>query len=180
MKLYLPLFLLLASQGMADSKDYLIQEMESSGKHQFEDERREIQIDGCQMTTFRWREFPEHGWVLWTSFQFDMVDAQLDEDKRFPGKKYAYGKLENGPPEVGFALYAFTMREGTFTRQERSVLREQSGDRKPSPRGDGTTHYYQWRNTMLVSMKGPKVEEKAIAFTTNYDKYVQEHCTFSS
>lgn len=180
MKVSVLFFLLLASQAIASGKDDLVQALESSGSHLFEDERLEIEVDGCQMTTFRWRELPEHGWILWTSFQFDMVDAQLDEDKRFPGKKYAYGKLEDGPPEVGFALYAFTMREGTFTRQERSILRDPSGETMPSPRGDGTTHYYEWRNTMLISMKGSGVEEKAITFTTSYDEYVKEYCFFSS
>jgi hypothetical protein len=180
MQLSLPLFLLLAVPAMADSRDSLIQAMESSGSHEYEDERREVKIDGCQMTTFRWREIPEHGWVLWTSFQFNMDDAQLDEDKRFKDKRYAYAKLEDGPPEIGFAFYGFTLREGTFARQERSVLREPEGETEPSPRGDGTTHYYQQMDSILISMKGPGVEEKAIAFTASYVAYVNEYCTSSS
>ncbi len=180
MKRLLLLVPFLASQVLADDKDDLIQAIESSGRHQFEDERHEVEVDGCQMTTFRWRDVPEHGWTLWTSFQFDMVDAQLDEDRRFPGKKYAYGKLEEGPPEVGFTIVAFTMRDGKTTRQERSILREPSGDTMPSSRGDGTTHYYEWRDTMLITMEGPGVEEKAITFTTSYDQYVKEYCFFSS
>lgn len=180
MKLFHPLLVLLATQAVAGDKTELIQALEDSGKHIFEDERREVQVDGCQMTTFRWRDVPDHGWVLWTSFQFDMVDAQLNEDNRFPGKKYAYAKLEDGPPEIGFAVYGFSMREGTLTRQERSVLREPSKEVVPSPRNDGTSHYYEWRDNMLISMKGPGVEEKAITFTSTYDAYVKEFCAFLS
>ncbi|MDE4306340.1 hypothetical protein PXK30_22140 [Phaeobacter gallaeciensis] len=180
MNLLHSLLVLLATQATAGDKSELIQALEASGKHFFEDERREVRVDGCQMTTFRWRDVPDQGWVLWTSFQFDMVDAQLDEDKRVPGKKYAYAKLEDGPPEIGFAFYGFSMREGTLTRQERSVLREPSKKAAPSPRGDGTSHYYEWRDSMLISMKGPGVEEKAITFTSTYDAYVKEFCTFSS
>ncbi len=164
----------------AGEREELVAALMQGGSHQFEDERREVQVDGCQMTTFRWREIPNHGWVLWTSFQFDMIDAQLNEDNRFPGKKYAYGKLYDGTPEVGLALYGFTMRDGTLTRQERSVLREPSSDTSPSPRGDGNSHYYEWRDSMVISMTGPGVETKAITFTEAYDAYVSKYCSFSS
>lgn len=169
MKLFRALLVFLATPAAADEKTELIQALEISGKHVFEDERREVQVDGCQMTTFRWRDVQDHGWVLWTSFLFDMVDAQLDEDSRFPGKKYAYAKLEEGPPEIGFAAYGFSMREGTLTRQARSVLRTPSKETVPSPRGDGTSHYYEWRDSMLITMRGPGVEQKAITFTSTFD-----------
>ncbi|WP_159809633.1 hypothetical protein [Litoreibacter roseus] len=180
MKPLFPFLLLLASPAAADDRAQLIQVLESSGTHLFEDERREAHVNGCQMTTYRWRELADHGWVLWTSFQFDMADAQLDEDKRFLGKKYAYAKLSDGPPEIGLAVYGFSMQEGTLARQERSILREPSRDTEPSPRGDGNSHYFEWRESMLVSMKGPDVDAKAISFTSTYDVYVKEYCTFSS
>lgn len=179
-KLLAPFLLFLATQAFADTQKELMVVLENAGLHSFEDEKREIKIEGCQMTTFRWRELPNHGWVLWTSFQFDMVDAQLIADKRSPGKKYAYAKLEDGPPEIGFAFYSFTMRDGTLARQERSILREPSKDTQPSPRGDGSTHYFEWRENMLITMKGSDVERRAITFTQSYDKYVRGFCTFSS
>ena len=180
MKLSLSLFLLLACPAMADRKVDLVLAMERSGSHEYKDERRKVELDGCRMTTYRWRNLPEHGWVLWTSFQFQMDDARLDEDKRFPGKKYAYARLEEGPPEIGFAFYSLTLREGAFARQERSVLREPTAETQPSPRGDGTTHYYQQLDSILISLEGPGVEEKAITFTRSYDDYVNEYCTSSS
>jgi hypothetical protein len=174
------LCLLIATPASADIKDDLLQRIEGAGQFAYADERRNVEINGCQMTTFRWRDIPDHGWVLWTSFQFDMVDAQLNEDRRFPGRKYAYTTLEAGPPEIGFGLYGFTMREGTLTRHEKPWLRDAQSDTTPSPRGDGTTHYYEFKTEMVVSMNGPGVAEKAIAFTTSYDQYVAEYCTFSS
>ena len=180
MKLLCPILLMIASPLIAGDRTELIQALENSGRHLFEDKRREVEVDGCQMTTFRWRDLPDHGWVLWTSFQFDMVDAQLNEDSRFLGKKYAYAKLKAGPPEIGFAVYGFSMREGSQTRQERSALREPSRETKPSPRDDGTSHYYEWRDSMLISMTGPRVEAKAITFTSTYDAYIKDFCTFSS
>ncbi|MEO9515904.1 MAG: hypothetical protein ABJH45_15635 [Paracoccaceae bacterium] len=123
LKRLLPFLLLSATQTFADGRANLIHVLETAGRHAYEDERREIEANGCQMTTCRWRDRPEHGWVLWTSFQFDMADAQLNEDERFPGKKYAYAKFKDEPEEIGIVILGFTMRDGTQTRQERSILR---------------------------------------------------------
>ena len=171
---------LCASPATADRKAELIETLKRSGAHAFEDERREVEIDGCQMTTYRWRDRPDHGWVLWTSFQFDMAVAVLDKDTRFANKMHVYVKLRDGPPEIGFALYAFKMREGTLTRQERPIQRDPSGETEPSPRGDGTSHYYEWRDNMIVSITGPDVEEKAQTFTNSYNTYVKDYCTYTS
>ncbi|MEP6064809.1 MAG: hypothetical protein ABJ246_03160 [Paracoccaceae bacterium] len=180
LKLLLPFLALTTTQSLAGDRDDLIHALETAGRHSYEDERREVKVNGCQMTTYRWRDRPDHGWVLWTSFQFDMADAQLNEDSRFPGKKYVYAKLKDEPEEIGMVIFGFTMREGTQTRQERSILRDPSSETQPSPRGDGASHYYEWRGDMLISMKGTDVKERAITFTNSYDRYVEEYCTFSS
>lgn len=176
--IFLPL--ILASSAWADQRDALASEIENAATHAEADERHTAEINGCQMTTFRWRNRPEHGWVLWTSFQFDMSDAVLDENKLIPTEKYVYAEQSTGQPETGFGVVAFTMKPGTLAQQERSVLREPSQEAKPSPRADGTTHYFEYRSNFFFSLKGQGVLEKVRSFTTLYDKYVSEFCVFAS
>jgi hypothetical protein len=180
-KLIRALFLvLLATSAQADSREDLIVSIETAGSNEYEDERHRIEIDGCQMTTYRWRLRPDHGWVLWTSFRFDMVHANLVGDSRNPQKKSLYAAMQPGPPEIGLTMIAFTMRDGFLARQERSVLREASEATESSPRGDGTTHYYQYLDDFFFMMQGPSVEPKGPIFAEGYERYVRDYCTFSS
>ena len=109
-----------------------------------------------------------------------MVNAKLGKDRRETGKKYVYVVLDVGPPEKGVGLVFFTMREGTLARQERSILREGSGETQPSPRGDGTTHYFREIEDFFFMMQGEGVEQKAATFAAGYERYVANYCTFTS
>lgn len=165
---------------IAGEQDALAREIEDAAMHAFEGERHSVEVDGCQLTTFRWRDRPDHGWVLWTSFRFDMVNAKLSEGSRETGKKYVYVVSDDGPPEKGMALVFFKMRENTLARQERSILRERLGKTQPSPRGDGTTHYFREIDDFLFTMQGTGVEKKAATFAAGYERYVADYCTFTS
>lgn len=179
-QLLLSLFCLLTGMAHASGKEDLILSIEAGGTNDFEDERHTAEIDGCQMTTYRWRDMPEHGWVLWSSFQFDMVDGILSANAGTQEPRYHYAIMEKGVTERGLVVIQFKMREGTFARFERSALRVASADTRPSPRGDGTTHYYQESDDFFIGMQGAGVAEKAKAFTEGYERYVREYCTFSS
>lgn len=170
----------LAQPAFSSGQETLAREIEDAATHAFEDERHTVEVDGCQLTTFRWRDRPDHGWVLWTSLKFDMVNAKLSEGGRETGQKYVYALLDKGPPEKGIALVFFTMREGTLARQERSILRERSGETQPSPRGDGTTHYFRDIDDFFFMMQGEGVETKTAIFAAGYEQYIADYCTFTS
>lgn len=172
-------FLIFGLPVHAESQSTLAAAIEDAGTNVFKDERHSVEIEGCQMTTYRWRDRPEHGWVLWTSVQVDMVDAEINENKLRPGEKFAYAVLDQGPPEIGFGLIGFTMRPSTLARQERSILREPSKETHPSPRGGGSTHYYEYRKEFIFTLEGPSVAEKVRNFPTLYERYVEDYCTFT-
>ncbi|EKE67716.1 hypothetical protein B30_20071 [Celeribacter baekdonensis B30] len=163
----------------AESRSSLAAAIEDAATNAFKDERHSVEIEGCQMTTYRWRDRPEQGWVLWTSVQVDMVDAEINENKLRPGEKFGYAVLDPGPPEIGFGLIGFTMRPSTLARQERSILREPSRETHPSPRGGGSTHYYEYREEFIFTLEGPGVSEKVRKFPALYDRYVKAYCTFT-
>ncbi len=162
---------------LAGPQEDLARAIEAGVKHAYQDERLEAEVEGCQMTTYRWRDLPEQGWVLWTVFQFDMADASPREDKLRPGMKYAYSPLAKGPEGHGFAIIGFEMREGARVRQERSILRPPSGETQPSPRNDGTTHYYEWRDEFIFAFEGPDLEPKVAGLVQDYETYVKDYCT---
>ncbi|MEP5728674.1 MAG: hypothetical protein ABJL67_04790 [Sulfitobacter sp.] len=178
--LFLFLVLFGATPCWSDTKEALIRSIEDAGTNDYQDERHSVEIDGCQITTYRWRDRPDHGWVLWSSFQFDMVDAVLTANKGKSKERYLYARLEAGPPEIGFAIIPFKMQEGTFARFERTVLRPSTELTRPSPRNDGKSHYFQKSDDFFIGHEGPDVAQKATAFTQGFTRYVAEFCTFSS
>ncbi|MEL6681054.1 MAG: hypothetical protein AAFQ09_00235 [Pseudomonadota bacterium] len=177
--LLLPTLIVLGSPSYAESQASLAAAIEDAATNEYQDERHSVEIEGCLMTTFRWRDRPGHGWVLWTSVQVDMVDAEINENALRPGEKFGYAVRDPGPPEIGFGLIGFTMRPATLARQERSILREPSMETAPSPRGDGTTHYYEYREEFFFTLEGPNVGDKLRSFPILYDRYIENYCTFT-
>ena len=45
-----------------------------------------------------------------------------------------------------------------------------------TPRGDGSTYYFERKSSGFIIQQGPVVEEKAQLFTTGYIRYVQTYC----
>ncbi len=68
------------------------------------------------------------------------------------------------------------MRGETTARFERSDLRPRRGETTPSPRGNGTSHYYERADDFFFSMMGEDVEAKAKLFTDSYLAYVRQYC----
>lgn len=162
----------------ADTRADLITQMETSAKHEFGDERHSLKVDGCTIITERWRNDPEHGWVLWTSFTFAMANAMLIEDIRTPGQYFFHIKL-NDDPDQDLMMVTFETRKGTTARHEKSVLRKSRKETRPSPRNDGTTHYYVDQTSFFFMFRGPGTYEKGLGFTTAYRQYTQDYCTFT-
>ena len=79
-------------------------------------------------------------------------------------------------PEL--AVIVFKGRDGFEFTHEKSVLRESRRDTYPSPRGDGTTHYFEKKDQGVIIQEGPGVIAKAHLFTTGYLRYVQTYCAF--
>jgi hypothetical protein len=169
---------LFALPSYADTRADLIAQIQAGGKHDFGDERHSVQVEGCTLTTERWQNHPEHGWVLWTSLSFAMVDAALSEDKRTPGQYFFHIEM-NDDPAQDMMIVTFKMREGTTARHEKSVLRKSRKETRPSPRNDGTTHFYEDQTNFFFMFRGPGTLDKGQAFSTAYRQYKQDYCTFT-
>lgn len=163
---------------LADTRADLIAQMETSGKHAFDDENHSVKVEGCTIITERWKNVPDHGWVLWTSLTFAMMDAVLDEDRNVPGQRFFYVPAKDAPKN-DLMFISFKTREGTTARHEKSVMRKSRKQTRPSPRNDGTTHFYEEQVSFFILFKGEGVYEKGFGFTTAYRQYKQDYCTFT-
>ncbi len=68
---------LTAKQAISETAADLRAQIVKGGTHETEKQRNSVSVDRCVMTTERWLNRPEHGWVLWSSFQFNMWNAEL-------------------------------------------------------------------------------------------------------
>lgn len=166
---------LFTNPAVADNRADLIAVIEAAGHNETDAERHRVEISGCTMTTYFWRNLSDQGWVLWTSFLIPMPDVMLIEDKKVPGNFFHSFRIADKPHT---AIILFQAREGVEVRHEKPVQRKSKRETTPSPRGDGTTHFYEYKDEFLIFQKGPDVIDKARAFSEGFLRYVQEYCTF--
>lgn len=159
-----------------DTRNDLIAKIEAAGTNETEEYRHSVDVTGCAMTTYRWKNHEEKGWLLWSSFQFAMADTSFTPDALSPNQSFI--GIETSKENDEFIMIVFKMREGTLARFERHVLRETEKPRQPSPRNDGTTHYYIQSDQFMITQQGPGIVAKARVFTDSYKQYVREHCQF--
>ncbi|WP_428511531.1 hypothetical protein [Roseovarius sp.] len=164
-----------------DNKQALIATLIESGTHDFEDERHTVEVLDCTMTTYRWRNRPEHGWVLWSSFKFPMALGQIMETKGADGTPQPFASTNFGGerPPYNMVVISFEMPSDTPARFEKSTLRKRPEESWPSPRGDGTTHFYQKAENVNIVHHGPGVVDKARQFTSAFREYIENHCIFT-
>lgn len=176
MRLILVLFISFVSSLPASALDKaaLKAQIEAGGRNEFNDERHSVQVDECQLTTFRWKQVENEGWVLWTSFEFPMVVVDLHDNLTTPEIDY-YTYLEAPDP---MTLILFKGQEGIEFSHEKPFLRKPKGEFTRSKRGDGTTHYIEYKSEGLIIHMGPDVREKAEMFTNGYIQYRQKYCMF--
>lgn len=149
----------------------------AGGKHETDEQRNSVRIDDCTMTTERWLNRADEGWTLWSSFQFDMFMAEFDFVQKDPVQHYIYAGEKSGDDPNGLVLVGFKMRGEATARFEKSVHRPPKNETRPSPRGDGTSHYFEDTNSFFFSMQGSGVEAKANLFTQSFARYVASYCT---
>lgn len=166
---------LAASTALASDRAALISQIEAGGQNEFGDERHAVEVNDCQLTTYRWKMVEGEGWVLWTSFELPMLTVNLNENPVTPEiDYYVYAEME--PP---MAMVFFKAKEGTDFAHEKPFHRKPKGEFTASSRGDGTTHYIERKTEVFIMHQGPDVREKAEMFTKGYLRYVQEFCTFT-
>jgi hypothetical protein len=172
------IFALLSTQVVAQDRAALIATIVSGATNETAEERHTAEIDDCVMTTYRWKNTKDKGWVLWTSFVFGMADASFSGWKKNSDNLFldSYARTENG--RIQLAIISFQMREGVLAQHEKSVMRNRPSGTEPSPRGDGTTHFYDTQDDFFIVHKGPGVHQKAQSFTRGYKTYVERYCTF--
>lgn len=150
-----------------------------TGQNLRDSERHAVEVEGCQMTTYWWKMQPDGSDVLWSSFQFNMALADLRENKAQPGT-YAFLALENARGLEDLAMFFFAMRDGVTARYEKPFVRSAPrGDRTPSPRGDGSTHYYDTSVSFFVRHEGVGIADRAGRFAAAYVLYADSFCRLS-
>lgn len=164
----------LATAGLASDRAALIAQIELAGQNEYENRRHAVEIDACQLTTYRWKKIDGEGWVLWTSFEFPMLKVEIMSSLQSDGTKH-YFSLDGDPPT---AIIIFKGKDGFELSHEKPRRRKAELPNVSSPRGDGTTHYIEKKNQGVIVQTGPDVIEKAEQFTAGYIRYVQEYCTF--
>ncbi|MDC0658838.1 hypothetical protein N6L27_12575 [Leisingera sp. SS27] len=167
----------LASPLLADevTREDLIAQIEAGGRNETSEERHEVEVDGCTLTTFRWKNVEDEGWVLWTSFTLPMASVDLGDFSK-SGEVLRYSYLEASPP---LTLIVLKAKSGTEFTHEKPFERTPKGEFERSPRGDGTTHYIERKNSGFILHEGQDVQAKAEMFTKGYLRYVREYCTFT-
>ncbi len=157
-----------------ETRESLIAQIELAGQNEYKDERHAVEVNDCQLTTYRWKHLEDEGWVLWTSFEFPMLLVDLSEFTTDGGLRH-YFFIEGSPGDV---IIVFNAKDGFEFTHEKPFHRPHKGEIEPSPRGDGTTHYFEKKPSGYISHTGPDVEQKACLFTSGYHRYVQTYCAF--
>ncbi len=157
-------------------KSTLIAQIETGGQNEFGDERHAVKVDDCQLTTYRWKNVPDEGWVLWTSFDVPMMLVDLKENELTQEIDYFF-LVETDPQST---LIFLNGRDGFEFTHEKPFHRKPKGEFTRSPRGDGTTHYFEKKSEVFIMHQGPDVQEKALLFTNAYVQYVRDFCSYTS
>ena len=173
MKLIIPfLACCFTAPAFAGERENLIASIVAAGTNNHEDRKHTVEISGCTMTTYFWHNVEDDGWVLWSSFVFAMQDASFSPMVAATGKPYA--SFNDGT----HIFISFEMQNDQHARHEKSILRPKRGAATPSPRGDGTTHYFEMKKSFFISHVGPGVDQKADRFTKGLTTYAERYCTF--
>lgn len=180
MRVLLLVFAFWATASGAENAAALRAQLEAAGTNARPGiERHAVQVDQCQMTTFWWRSDTEaEGEVLWSSFSFDMsVTTIVQPTKGGPSVAVPGG----GGQGRDFVIIFFEAPDTALAQHERHILRPPSPELEviPSPRGDGTTHYFQVSDRFFYRHEGEGVIDKANRFVDAYTRYVEAHCTFT-
>lgn len=163
---------------VAAERETLVSSLVAAGTHETSEERHTVEVNDCQLTTYRWRNTETDGWVLWTSLVFGMADAAFDVGKAGGDKLYLELKFGTAEEPREVSIIAFKMADGIQARHEKSVLRKRRPGMEDSPRGDGSSHFYHMQDNFFILHEGPGVHAKAQTFTQNYKAYVERYCTF--
>lgn len=164
----------LAETPPPESAEALIGQMVSAGANEYADERHAVEIAGCQLTTYRWKKQADGSWVLWTSFKVPMLQVALGENPQEPGEFFV--GVDSIEPEM--ALIFLEAVDGYELIHEKPFLRTPKGEFTPSQRGDGTTHYFETKDSGVIIQQGAGVVEKARLFSSAYRRYRERYCTF--
>jgi len=173
--------MLCAAPALAESPAALRAQIEAAGTHARPGiERHTVRVQDCTMTTFWWRsDQPGEGELLWSSFSFDMSLTPIKQPARGGPSAAVPG---GGADGADFVMVFFEPSKSAPARHERLVLRAPKADLPvtPSPRGVGTTHYFQDSGGFFFRHEGAGVIEKAKRFVDAYMRYVDAHCRFTS
>ncbi|KIC29102.1 hypothetical protein [Leisingera sp. ANG-M6] len=167
----------LASPLVADevTQEDLIAQIEAGGRNETSERRHRVEVEGCTLTTFFWKKIEGQDWVLWTSLTVPMESVDFVDFSGKGGMEYYF--FDDGVPPTAVVL--LKAKEGTSFTHEKPFLRTPKGKFERSPRGDGTTHYIESTNGVMIMHDGEGVRAKAEMFTKGYVRYVREYCTFT-
>lgn len=173
---------LTAVSGWAEAQtrqQHLIDRIVASGTNESQEERHTVIVQGCTMTTFRWKRHEDHGLVLWTSFLFDLASVRFTEDKSNEGRFFIPIPDGSGNTDKDSALIVFTAIPPAVVRHEKSNFRPSKQEKTVSPRNDGQTHYYEFKKQVIIIQQGPEVIAKADTFTRSILEYTRDYCALT-
>lgn len=148
--------------------------LEETGVNVRDHERHDVAIEDCTITTHWWKKQKDGTWLLWSSFQFNMAKAVLKEGE--PGE-FVVMALEGHHEQEDMALFMFEMRGDTRARYEVPYARRApKSEVRPSPRGDGTSHYYRESRKFFIRHEGVGIAARAKRFGAAYVEYVARYC----
>lgn len=160
----------------------LVDFIRAQGQNQSEhtEERHAVDVEGCDLITYRWKPAEDGSEVLWTSFRFHMAAVTFDSDKKDSGNSGVFAMPDKAQKGLAnLMIIAITAKEGQTIRHEKPLAhRPPKGAFEMSPRGNGTTHYYHDQTSVIIMQQGPGVIEKAKSFVGAYRAYRDRYCTF--
>lgn len=164
------------------NQEALLQTLLRSGINIRAEEKHEVAVDDCQMTTFWWKLQQDDTWMLWSSFQFEMATATLQESSFEPGV-HVLMAYEGAGSDDDMAMFFFSMRNGVEARYELPFARRAPKEpqvARPSPRGDGTSHYYDSSTSFFIRHENPGIGKRARTFGAAYMEWVRRYCMLAS
>ena len=153
------------------TQEALAAKSEALGAHETDHRRHAFVIDDCEVTTFVWEDWEDHGKVLWSSFAFNL--AILTSPSAAHPVENFYVEFPDDQDHT--MLIFFKTRDGTSARHEMAARRDPKGKSKPSPRQDVDSFVYQEKDQFFFMLENTE-KGRARAFVEALYTYQREFC----
>lgn len=155
------------------SREALIARIVSAGTHIGADERHTVVIDGCVMTTFRWRRTDDEGMILFSSATIPIGEAMILRSGDL-GERYRYSEIDGKRA----ATLVFQMQGPDGARLEMPLRRATGAVTTPSPRKAQEPYVFVETGLFFITHEELASAAKPAAFARAFQRYKREYCSF--